>query len=258
MNHEQTAKNKTILYCSLGLNFILLMSLLLLGSQWDVNKIIKQKIARAIAKEEKQERPQPRRRSYDTGYYQMKTNMFAGLPNSQEEIVFLGDSLTDQGEWAELFQKSNIVNRGISGDTSDGVLNRLDEIVASKPQKIFLMIGVNDLWNARKTIPEIINNYQKLLTFIKQKSPSTQVFVQSLLPINNKSFQIAINNRDLVAVNQEIRKIAAKLSYNYLDLYESFLDDTAQLDIKYTMDGVHLNAQGYLHWKTIIEPYINR
>jgi lysophospholipase L1-like esterase len=250
-------KNKTILFCSLALNFILLLSLFLLSSQRDINKIIKQKIAKAIAKEQTKERTQQHRHNYRTGYYQMKKNMFAQLPNSKEKIVFLGDSLTDQGEWAELFQNGNIINRGISGDTTDGVLKRLDEIVASKPQKIFLMIGVNDIWNERKTIPEIVKNYRQILEFIKLNSPSTQVLVQSLLPINNKSFPIAIDNQDLVAVNQELKKIVFIFSYNYLNLHSSFLDDAQQLDIKYTIDGVHLNANGYSHWKTIIEPYIN-
>ena len=67
------------------------------------------------------------------------------MPDTPNEIIMLGNSITDGCEWSELFQNSNIKNRGISGDITEGVLYRLDEVTRSKPAKVFLLIGINDL-----------------------------------------------------------------------------------------------------------------
>ncbi|QKZ15828.1 hypothetical protein HU175_19850 [Spirosoma sp. KUDC1026] len=77
--------------------------------------------------------------------YEQKRTLFESLPNTKKEIIFLGNSISDFGEWAELFDDPHVKNRGISGDLSFGVLARLGEVTASKPAKIFLLIGINDL-----------------------------------------------------------------------------------------------------------------
>ena len=78
-------------------------------------------------------------------YYYHKKAHFENLPNTQDEIIFLGNSITDGCEWSELFQDLRIKNRGISGDITEGVLQRLKEVTESKPSKVFIMIGVNDI-----------------------------------------------------------------------------------------------------------------
>src|SRR5688572_21180522 len=77
-------------------------------------------------------------------YYQQRVTHFKSLPNTKGDIVFIGNSITDGGEWNELFNDLKIKNRGISGDVSTGVLHRMDEIAQRKPAKVFLLIGVND------------------------------------------------------------------------------------------------------------------
>ena len=79
------------------------------------------------------------------GVYEHRKNLFQQLPNTSGEIIFLGDSMTEYGEWVEFFGNPNIKNRGIAGDMTDGILDRLDEVTASSPSQLFLMIGVNDL-----------------------------------------------------------------------------------------------------------------
>jgi lysophospholipase L1-like esterase len=248
---------KNLFYCSLSINIILATILLALFSRPGLIDIVKENISKIININTNTVKAQTPNR-YRVGYYKMRKTMLSTFPISKGAIVFLGDSLTDQGEWNELLKNCQIVNRGISGDTTEGVFNRLDRITKYKPRKIFLMIGVNDLWNESKTIPEIINNYQKNLEFIQQKSPQTQVFIESLLPINNRSYQIAIDNRDIITVNQELKKLAEQFSCQYLNLHDRFLNDNGQLDVKYTMDGVHLTTEGYLLWAKSIEPYVRK
>ena len=189
---------------------------------------------------------------YDTPYYWDKKSQFETLPKSEAELVFLGDSLTDSCEWQEFFRNSRIKNRGISGDTTTGVLNRIDEVVESKPQKIFIMIGINDINRGRK-VDEILMNYKLILSIFQERIPQTKVFIQSILPINNQKRSNKGVNNSIFELNKDLKKLAKQFSFQYIDLFPYFLDDNNQLDAQYTTDGLHLNGQGYLVWKRIIE-----
>ena len=194
---------------------------------------------------------------YDSPYYWDKKSQFETLPKSESDIVFLGDSLTDSCEWQEFFRGVSIKNRGISGDTTNGILNRLNEVVQSQPQKVFIMIGINDI-NQGRTVDGIFNNYQIILKSFKEKTPQTEVFVQSLLPVNNHLFPNPTTNNRVIELNTKIKKLAQELSFQYIDLFPAFLgkDRDDGLNHYYTTDGLHLNGQGYLVWKEMIEKYV--
>lgn len=191
-------------------------------------------------------------------YYYHKKDLFEKLPNTEHEIIFLGNSITDGAEWSELFNDLRIKNRGISGDITDGILYRLDEVTESKPDKIFLMIGVNDL--ARGTSSQqILLNYEKIIKTIKDDSPKTKLFIESVLPVNNtfSGFKNHTSkNKEIIALNNDLKALAITFSAKYLDLHSSFLDNNGKLDAKYTEDGLHLNGAGYMLWKSKIEDYV--
>lgn len=192
--------------------------------------------------------------SYRTTYYEQKVSLFRSLPDQKGEIIFLGNSITDIAEWAELWANPLVRNRGISGDNSFGVLARLDEVYASKPEKIFLMIGINDI---AKGTPDsiIISNYQKIITRLRAATPSTSLVIQSILPTND-SFTEFIRHQGkdthIRAVNAALKTLAAQYQCTFVDLYPKFLDEQGRLDKKYTNDGLHLTAAGYLLWKAIL------
>ncbi len=191
-------------------------------------------------------------------YYYQKKSLFEILPDTKKEIIFLGNSITDGGEWTELFKNSNIKNRGISGDVTDGVLNRLDEVVKSKPLKIFIMIGVNDL-AAGKTPDYILVNYSHILAKIKEASPNTQVYVQSILPVN-KTFGMFPNHtnkgQEIKEINKRLKEMTINFDYTFIDLTFVFSDKAGRLNEQYTNDGLHLMGKGYLVWKDAIKKYI--
>lgn len=193
---------------------------------------------------------------YGNSYYDEKKTHFESLPPTDSAIIFLGDSLTDGGEWSEFFPGQIIKNRGISGDRTDGVLNRIDEIIISKPEKIFIMVGINDLVQGKK-LGNVINNYKLILEKFQSQLPDTEVFIQSVLPVNSpqawKTKQIKFNNNKVIAMNTKLQDLAQEFSYQYIDLFSSFVDENNQLDLRYTLDGVHLNGEGYLHWQRNIE-----
>lgn len=192
--------------------------------------------------------------SYRFYYYDQKLSMFETMPDSKNEIVWMGDSITDGCEWSELFPKLNTLNRGISSDVTFGVLHRLHEVTRRHPKKIFLLIGINDI--ARNIPVEVIlNNYQKIVERIRQESPSTAIYIQTLLPTNNSfnNFPNHQNKTDKVlAVNNGLKAIAINQHATLIDLYTAFLDAEQKLDKQYTNDGLHLLGAGYQHWKNIL------
>ncbi len=191
-----------------------------------------------------------------TGVYEHRTTIFEGLADTPSEIIFLGDSISEACEWAELFENKNVKNRGIAGDLTEGVLLRLPEVLSSKPDKIFLMIGVNDLISNDPA--HVLKNYRKIIEKIQSESPQTNLFVQSLLPVNNDLRKTMIKNEDILQINQELKVMAQNFKVKYIDLYSELKDDTGKLDAKYTVDGIHLNGPAYLKWKSVIQEDVNR
>ncbi|WP_081479998.1 GDSL-type esterase/lipase family protein [Solitalea canadensis] len=193
--------------------------------------------------------------TFHTTYYDQKRSLFELLPDTKNEIIFLGNSITDIGEWAELFQNPSVKNRGISSDITFGVIDRLPEVLSSKPAKIFYMIGINDI---AKNIPDsvILANHQRIVSIIKQQSPTTKIYIQSLLPTNNEFIEFKRHQNKtehIIAVNDGLRELAKREQVTFIDLYPKFIDENGKLDKKYTNDGLHLKGAGYIKWVNILK-----
>ncbi|SMO80479.1 GDSL-type esterase/lipase family protein [Fodinibius sediminis] len=192
-------------------------------------------------------------------YYYHKKTLFEQLPNADEEIILLGDSITDGNEWAELFGNDRLKNRGISGDVTDGVLYRLDEVTESKPAKIFIMIGVNDLARDR-SVNYVLSNYEKIVDRIVSDSPGTEIYIQSLLPVNDNYSRFTSHYDklpEIKAVNDGLKSLCAGKGITYIDLFDDMRTAEDKLNPEYTEDGLHLNGNGYMVWKAELEKFLD-
>lgn len=192
-------------------------------------------------------------------YYDQRKSLFELLPDTKNEIIFLGNSITDGAEWCELLQNPHVKNRGISGDTSEGVLSRLYQITRAEPAKVFLLIGINDL--AKNISPDTVYlNICKIVSTISAKSPKTKIFVQSILPVNNtfKTFAGHTSRTPQVKdLNERLRKICPKLGATFVDLFNELKNPNDDLlNPMYTNDGLHLMGEGYKAWLQVIQPYL--
>lgn len=195
--------------------------------------------------------------NYSPYYLHMKS-MFESLPNTPGEIIFLGNSITDGCNWAELFSDIRVKNRGISGDVTEGIINRLDEVTESNPSKIFIMIGINDLARG-KSKKEILKNYQIIVDKIFETSPKTKIYIESILPVNDSydRFKKHYSKADsVVSLNKELENLAEEKGQTYVDLFSSFIDSEGKLRDDFTEDGLHLNGEAYQLWKSLVEVYI--
>lgn len=190
-----------------------------------------------------------------SSYYHQKVTLFKSLPKTQNDIIFLGNSITDGGEWSELFQDLHIKNRGISGDNSIGVLNRIEEVTDRNPKKVFLLIGVNDLKNGTKP-DSLVKNILWICSIIKSKSPKTNVYVQSILPVNESFSKFESHTKkkeEILEVNKQLQAYAISFGYSFVDIFKPFCDETGRMQAHYTNDGLHLKGEGYLKWKELIQ-----
>lgn len=200
---------------------------------------------------------------YDTTYrprtYPLIVEQFKSYPDAPNDIIFLGNSLTAYTDWNELLDLPNARNRGISGDTSFGVLERLEEVIEGKPAKIFLLIGINDI-SRNFPVETIKANHAEIVRRIKAASPTTRIYIETLLPVNNTFARYKNHyNKDekIFAVNQGIKALAEKEDLILVDLHPHFLDSDGRLDKRYTEEGLHLNAEGYQLWAKLLRPYLD-
>lgn len=155
-----------------------------------------------------------------------------------------------------MFGNPLIVNRGIDSDRVEGVLQRLPAILAGQPAKLFLLIGINDIADKKPT-EAIISSYKKIVTLVRTQSPQTELYLQSVLPVNHTPYNHYIDNRDVEALNRQIARLADGENSHFVPLHEAFLaDNKTELAEQFTYDGVHLSGEGYLTWKQLVEPYL--
>ncbi len=195
--------------------------------------------------------------TYRPGLYHQKHANFKSYPNSSSDIIFLGNSITDYANWNELLQLPHAKNRGISGDITFGVLERLSEVTEGKPAKVFILIGINDI---ARNIPDsvILHNYKRIIERIQHESPNTKIYFNSVLPVNNSFTDRAHFNKDehIAYVNAGLEKLCAEKKITFINIHPLFLDENKKLDKQFTYDGLHLNAQGYQAWAKILNKYI--
>ena len=180
---------------------------------------------------------------------------------SKGQIVFIGDSITDLYHLDDYYTDLDkaTYNRGIGGDTTSGVIKRLQvSLYDIEPSEIVLMIGINDI-NGGKSNEEVIKNYKFILDDIKTHLPLTKVFTMSILPMDDRMegyIHVPTQNERVMEVNTSIKQMAGEHGYTYLDLFSLMKDENNKLISSYSDDGIHPNAAGYQVWTNLLKPLL--
>lgn len=191
-------------------------------------------------------------------YYKQRMEVFKANPMKKGQIVFLGNSITEAGKWNVYFPNHNTVNRGISGDNTDGMLARIHEVIAAKPSKIFMMAGINDI-SLQRDNEVILRQVKLLLRQIVAGSPDTKIYVQSTLPLNTEKLKygrLKGKEKQIEEYNEGLKSLCEQLGVMYVDVYTLLLDKPLNLDPKYTADGLHINKEAYKIWVGLIKNYV--
>ena len=170
---------------------------------------------------------------------------------TKADVVMIGDSITREALWNEVFPDVRIANRGVGRDKADDILKRLDSIFAVEPKKAFLMVGINDIYSGYD-VGEIVENYVNVVTRLQNRG--IVVHIQST--IECRKGVCGARFLKVRELNQKLRNYAVSNDIQYIDINKGMSSETDGLLPAYTYDGIHLNGEGYRVWSRAIRPYI--
>ncbi len=173
------------------------------------------------------------------------------------QTIFTGSSLMEMFPISKLLSEHGddtvIYNRGVGGFISDELLAVIDVCVIDlKPSKVFINIGTNDLSWSSIPISSLMENYDKIVSAIERSVPGVKIYLMAYYPVNYEAaaeemkecLKIRTNEKILTA-NKEVEKLAAKHGQRYIDINKNLKDDKGRLRAEYTIEGLHINEDGY-------------
>ncbi len=173
------------------------------------------------------------------------------------ETVFAGSSLMEMFPINKLLDEHGddtvIYNRGIGGFVSRELLQVVDVCITDlKPSRVFINIGTNDLSDSRIPISELMDNYDKIVTAIENALPEAEIYFMAYYPVNYEAAAEEMkeclgtrNNEKIAAANAEVKKLAERHGQRYIDINRNLKDDRGRLKAEYTIEGLHINEDGY-------------
>lgn len=193
-------------------------------------------------------------------YHNTRLSGFKAEKTLTNKIVFAGDSMIEFGQWQELLNNATIVNRGILGDNSFGLLKRIDDIIELQPKILFILIGINDI-AGNIPVNVTLNNICNFVNQIFENSSSTKIFVHSILPTNPVHSEHKVEfenhyhkNEQVEQLNSLLKSKSKLLKFTFIDLYSYFVDANRNLNAEFAdIDGLHLNAKGYKLWADVLK-----
>lgn len=173
--------------------------------------------------------------------------------NIHSDIVFYGDSHTRYSDFRQFFPELSITNLGCNGDDVNDLIRRIEMLEQVHPRKIFFMGGING--SASTLIETYRLKYDVLFTTIKKRIPDAKIYIESLLPLNPRAYDIFCSNEKVVQINRVLSELAEKHNLVYIDLFSVYSKDGI-LPMDVTDDGIHLKLDCYDKWAEAIKPYV--
>lgn len=182
--------------------------------------------------------------------------------NKNENIVFLGDSITEIYPINEIYGEKMFVNKGVSGYTTNDILDRMPEMVYRyNPTKVILLIGTNDISGdiSEEKQNETVQNIKKIHQAIKKNRPNAKLYIESIYPVNrnmNKEMVYYRTNEVIKNMNKRIKSYCETEKITYINLYDELTDKDGNFDKNYTYDGLHPSVLGYAKITKLLIPYV--
>ena len=172
---------------------------------------------------------------------------------SESKIVFFGDSITADSNFAEYFPDCTIVNLGVYGDTLTDLLARVDEVRAAKPKQIFLLGGINCL--RPDNVERCVEQYAALLDALREACPDAAICVESVLPVGAELDPDGSENDAVRRFTAALAPLAREKGCGFADIFAVY-EKNGALDPALTRDGIHLNFTAYGPWAELIKPFV--
>lgn len=161
------------------------------------------------------------------------------------DIVFIGDSITANGNFQSLIQDKSVCNLGCYGDQIWDVTARINAVKAVKPETIYIMVGTNSL--ACRTLEQAEKSYSVMADTYAETFPESRIVFLSVLPVTPKLEDGARTNTNISVFNDFVQATAKKHGAEYIDLFSLYAFD-GELNPQYTEDGLHITPDSYSIW----------
>lgn len=175
------------------------------------------------------------------------------------QILFAGSSLMEQFPIYEFLQDFDlpltIYNRGVGGYTTTELMENMEPcIYVLKPAHIFINIGTNDMNTVDYTCEGLMENYRQILNGIRKNLPEAKLYMLAYYPVNPSAakndpvvqeiLKIRTNAR-ISEANKAVAVLAKEFGATYLDVNAGITDENGNLKEEYTIEGMHMYANGY-------------
>ena len=199
----------------------------------------------------------PKVRQVKDNSYMTHVTLQQYLSVNEGDIVFMGGKQISDCPWHELLNNCKIKNRGIPGARINNELTRLNLILENSPAQLFLLFGIDDL-NAGISPDLVLDQYERFIQTVREKSPMTEVIIQSVLPINSQAFNFKnVKITDIQELNQKLKAFALDHGIVFLNLYDDFSNESGVLNPHYSVgDGFLLNGTAYEMWRERVRSFV--
>lgn len=176
------------------------------------------------------------------------------------EILFTGSSLMEQFPINELLMTNGmdqvIYNRGIGGFTTTDMLEYMEEMVfGTEPSRIFINIGTNDIGSPDYRLEALMERYEEIISRIRERLPEAEITMMAYYPVNetdkvpegewDKTAFVTRTNENIAIANKAVEKLAAKKGCRFINVNEGLTDERGKLKKEFTIEGIHMYANGY-------------
>ena len=176
------------------------------------------------------------------------------------EILFTGSSLMEQFPINELLMTKGmhqvVYNRGIGGFTTEDMLRNMEEMVfAVKPRKIFINIGTNDIGSQGYRLEKLMENYGKIITQIRERLLEAEIYMMAYYPVNEtdklpegewaKTMFLTRTNENISIANKAVEEMAGRMGCHFINVNQGLTDEAGKLKKEFTVEGIHMFANGY-------------
>ena len=176
------------------------------------------------------------------------------------EILFTGSSLMEQFPINELLMTQGmsqvIYNRGIGGFTTQDMLLCMEEMVfGTEPSRIFINIGTNDIGSPDYKLETLMDRYGEIISRIQESLPRAEINMMAYSPVNEpaklsddewvKTAFVTRTNENILIANQAVEKLAEEKGCRFLNVNQGLTDEKGRLKKEYTIEGIHMYANGY-------------
>lgn len=179
-----------------------------------------------------------------------RADFYRTFPVGPDDVVFFGDSITEGGEWHELFPGVATRNRGITEETSADLVARLDTVVSGRPRQLFIQVGINDIVFGGSD-EDFLGNYRAILDRCRSESPQTHVVVQSILPAGGEL------GARIDGVNARLEGLADEFGVTFVSLRGAFAGPDGAMPPEVSPDDIHLTGEGYRRWQAVLAPHVS-